>query len=269
LRSSDAVRVDSIRPDINLVLDICKELAAPRMVFCTSDGGRNQFSGVLIRDDDRYFVATATHCLNSVKDGTSLTIATWSKSRAPASKLPGFQSLSIVANQAPNADTDIALLQIPERVARDCDADFLTREHLAPGLPVTGLPVLLFGFPSAWQVAQEGLVTPNPLVLIANVIESPHECLLSDPIEPDVDFFVAYGETMLLEGITPVKSPNLQGVSGGAVFAIPLPRSKPLIWSASDMLLAGIQSSAYAHKFARAKSSSYLGLLLDEAKRRS
>jgi hypothetical protein len=258
-----------ISSEAEIVMDTCLELTARKMVFCVSDQGQNQFSGVLIRDDDRYFVATAAHCLQNVRDGKSLTISTWTpRARSDARTLPGCDALMLEANQVPDADTDIALLRLPDEFARDCDGEFLTREGLSPGTPKVGLPVLFFGFPSAWQSPRDGRVTPEPLPLFANVIEPPEPSFLATPIEPDVDFFVKYGPKVLREGVTPRESPRLQGVSGGGVFGRPVP-TKSKVWSASDIRLAGILSSALYPEFARAKSASYLELLLDEAKLRS
>lgn len=204
-----------------------------------SDGGSNQFSGILLKAQDRYFSITAGHCIQDIRDASSLRISTFER------QSPGVIVEPLHFGRIP--EQDLGLIELRFDKAKELNASWIDLSSINSNHASPGAHVCMLGFPSQLISAQGGeehIASPQGFLYFSLVTSRTPSAVLRRAPDPQYDFFVEWerDNVVIPESGTPLPSINPEGMSGCGVFVIH-PPSTGQVWSPTSMRLAGILSS--------------------------
>lgn len=231
-----------------------------------SDNGQNFFSGVLVRDRTRYFIISANHCIDNVRDWRTLLVSTFgNQSRGNRVDLIKAEMLTR-RNSDDISEFDIGVIEISKTCAYSLNGTWLDRSKISSEFAYMGATVVAIGFPSQLcDVSETGgtrRANPSPYLFVSQVADKlPELSSESVPINASADIILYYdGSNISLDGEPIMVHPA--GMSGCGLFTIPA-EGDGIIWDAGDIKLAGSQSSFVGHKYLRGKRSECILKLLD------
>lgn len=216
-----------------------QEHVRPRMGFFLSDGGKNQFSGTFLRNNDRFYAVTASHNIDKIEDSKTLRVSTFrNQAGVSLASAPGIRYLEPGKNTH-HPQIDIAILALAPALAEALGADWFDKDTCGSAPAIPGASVSVAGFP--WKLVRvtgsaPRSAHPTPVIGFSRVADPEGLPLLSPNFEPDVEFLVEYDSTQTTPGGLPP-----EGMSGCGVYVFQgLMRGQ--VWKPA-VLLSGIQSA--------------------------
>jgi len=228
--------------------------------------GRDRFSGVFITDACRFFILTASHCIDDLKKSEAFTVSTF-RNQKLNEKLNCLSVSMATKKDDESIDVfDVGIIEISKNCADTLDCDWLTRSDISSGLAAPGSKVFALGFPEDLMIKEETepqRMHPTPFLFISQVSGTwPELNSTTTPFNQAFDFVIHYEKNNIWSKGELLSDIHPHGMSGCGIFSVPFPNDDEL-WDASTIKLAGIQSGIVG-KFLRAKRSELAIRLLDE-----
>ncbi|MBN8995422.1 MAG: trypsin-like peptidase domain-containing protein [Rhizobiales bacterium] len=207
-------------------------------------------TGTLLTINGRHFIITARHLF--ADDWSAL------EHLAVPDALDGdtyTRILNLVCSTPKNGDVDIAILEVtnPESV-REIKANwnFLTLENVDVSASATN--VWIVGYPGKnYSIVGKRLVAEPVTVLTERLRETPKAA--RQPVHQGLDLFYAYGKSAHLLGKGDAPTPELQGMSGTAIWDVSSQPHPGELWLPERFAkMIGVQVAFLHGDYARAKS---------------
>ena len=221
---------------------------------------RENGSGICIKYEDRYFIATAAHVLAPYKLNEIILVHT----PEPKKQTKEFPLLNYGWEGGGKKDAlDIGWIEISGKIVELLGKQFLTVDDVKPGVNfVESQYVMLHGFPTVLKEMeifskQSGFLKLNAVTYISSTIST--ETIDKDP---SIDLAMSYPKTVSFNNKTQINS-EVDGFSGGGMWLTDMGEDK--IWVPSKHCkLIGIQ---YAWKKNQYVVGNQIQHLLDELKK--
>ena len=200
-------------------------------------------SGVFVRQGERYFIATAGHCVESLHPDEPLLLGkTEVGHHEPLRKIPAYRLLGAKV-------PDLALIEVPAPFAQSLGASWLDPGRIVDVRPDARTSLLVLGFPvqGLRVLTQSTACVIPPACFVGPLTERrPDPSLLRSPLHHDADLFIEFHfrESTILKGPEmPADGLDVRGMSGGGIFLVTMEADRETVWDPGTIKLVGIQVS--------------------------
>jgi len=240
--------------------------AIKRKTCVLMKNGKDGFSGVLVEDQDRYFIVTASHCISDLRKSDILLISTFGN-QGLNEKVSCIDVCMLTEKDSKSTDVfDTGAIEISKAFADRLDCQWIIRTNITSLAATPNSTVLALGFPvDLIRMDGDGSVYshPTPFLFISQVSgKYPQVSSNSTILNQAFDLMVHYEKNNIWSDGKLIPELHPRGMSGCGIFSVPIP-AKDELWDASGIKLAGIQSGIIG-EFLRAKKSELVIRLLDK-----